>query len=87
MPKHERKTGKFWSWVRPLIWEKAQELYQMEQARTMGEDFKGITATRQELREGGYFYEAKLIVLRNLWLEKKGLPSVEEEAMHVCDSE
>jgi hypothetical protein len=45
----------------------------------MGEDFKGLTATRKELREGGYFYMAKLIVLRNLWREKKGLPSIEEE--------
>jgi hypothetical protein len=62
-----------------LIWEKAQELYQMEQAKTMGEDFKGLTATRKELREGGYFYQAKLIVLRNLWREKKGLPTIEEE--------
>jgi hypothetical protein len=62
-----------------MIWEKAQELYQMEQAKTMGDDFKGITAERKELREGGYFYQAKLIVLRNLWLEKKGLLSIEEE--------
>lgn len=76
MPKHQRKTGKFWPWVRLLIWEKAQELYQMEQAKSMGEDFKGITATRKELREGGYFHMAKLIVLRNLWREKKGLPSI-----------
>jgi len=66
-----------------MIWEKAQELYQMEQAKTMGEDSKGITAERRELREGGYFYQAKLIVLRNLWRQKKGLPSIEEEeAMH-----
>jgi len=56
-----------------MIWEKAQELYQMEQAKTMGDDFKAIMAERRELREGGYFYQAKLIVLRNLWLEKKGL--------------
>jgi len=29
MPK--RKTqGKFWPYIRPLIWEKVQELYQME---------------------------------------------------------
>jgi len=69
----QRQPGKFWPWVRPMIWEKAQELYQMEQAKTMGEDFKGTTATRKELREGGYFYTAKLIVLRNLWQEKKGL--------------
>ena len=77
MPK-QRQSGKFWPWVRPMIWEKAQELYQMEQAKTMGEDFKAITAERKELREGGYFYQAKLIVLRNLWREKKGLASVEE---------
>jgi len=66
-----------------MIWQKAQELYQMEQAKTMREDFKGITAEQKELREGGYFHTAKLIVLRNLWREKKGLPTVEEEeAMH-----
>ncbi|MEM1540786.1 MAG: hypothetical protein QXJ07_05330 [Candidatus Bathyarchaeia archaeon] len=62
-----------------MIWEKAQQLYQQEQALTMGEDFKGLTATRKELREGGYFYMAKLIVLRNLWRQKKGLPTIEEE--------
>jgi hypothetical protein len=71
-----------------LIWEKAQQLFQEDQARMMGSDFKGITATRQELREGGYFYQAKLIVLRHLWLEKKVLPSVEEkEAMRAFNSE
>ena len=80
MPKHQRKTrGKFWPRVRALTWEKAQELYQMEQAKNMGSDFKGTTATRKELR-GGYFHTAKLIVLRKLWREKKGLPSIEEEA-------
>ena len=82
MPK-QKQPGKFWPWVRPMIWQKAQELYQMEQAKGMGDDFKGIIATRQELREGGYFYQAKLIVLRNLWREKKGLLSIEEEeAIH-----
>ena len=45
----QRQPGKFWPWVRPLIWEKAQELYQMKQAKTMGEDSKGITAERREL--------------------------------------
>ncbi|MEM2107962.1 MAG: hypothetical protein QXL10_01580 [Candidatus Bathyarchaeia archaeon] len=66
-----------------MIWEKAQQLYQEEQARTMGGDFKGITAERSELREGGYFHMAKLIVLRNLYRQRKGLPTVEEEeAMH-----
>ena len=83
MPKPQRRPGNFWPYVRPLIWQKAQELYQMEQAKNMGDDFKGITATSRELRESGYFYEAKLIVLRNLWRELKGLPTVEEEeAMH-----
>ena len=79
----QRKQGKFWPYVRPLIWEKAQQLFQEEQAKTMGMDFKGIKATRRELREGGYFYQAKLIVLRNLWLQKKGLPTVEEEELIV----
>ena len=72
MPKHQRKTrGKFWPQVRALIWEKAQQLYQEDQARTMSTDFKGITATKKELREGGYFYTAKLIILRDLWLQEK----------------
>ena len=53
----------------------------MEQAKTMKDDFKGLTATRKELREGGYFHTAKLIVLRNLWLQKKGLPNTEEETI------
>jgi hypothetical protein len=81
MSKPQRKTGKFWPNVRPLIWEKAQELYQMEQAKTMKTDFKGLTATRKELTEGGYFQTAKLIILRELWLQKKGLPSIEEETI------
>jgi len=41
-----------------MIWHKAQEFYQVEQAKTMGDNFKGLTATRKELREGGYFYRA-----------------------------
>ena len=81
MQKPQRKRGKFWPKVREMIWEKAQQLYQMENAKTMGSDFKGTTATRKELREGGYFHTAKLIVLQNLWREKKGLPSIEEEAL------
>ena len=62
-----------------MIWEKAHELFQTESALTMGDDFTGVTPTRKELREGGYFYQAKLIVLRNLWRQKKGLPTVEEQ--------
>jgi hypothetical protein len=83
MPQPQRKTGKFWPQVRAMIWEKAQQLFQEEQAKTMGNDFKGITATRKELREGGYFYLAKLIVLRNLWRERKGFPILEEEEAQV----
>ena len=74
----ERLKGKFWPHVRPLIWQKAQELFQMESCRTMGEDFIAVTATRAELREGGYFYRAKLIVLRALWLQKKGKSDCDE---------
>jgi hypothetical protein len=74
-----KQLGKFWPWVRALIWEKAQELYQWEQAHGMKNDFTGITAEHSELRQSGYFYQAKLIVLRDLWLQKKGLPTSEEE--------
>ena len=82
--KTQNAHGKFWPRVRAMIWDKAQQLYQEEQAKIMGTDFKGITATHKELRENGYFHTAKLIVLRNLWLQKKGLPSVEEKEMHAC---
>ena len=73
------KKGKFWPQVRTQIYEKAQQLFQEQQARTMSHDFKGITATKKELREAGYFYTAKLIVLRNLWRQNKGTLTVEEE--------
>jgi hypothetical protein len=75
----ELKTrGEFWPQVRALIWEKAQQLYQEEQARTMGTDYKGITATHKELREAGYFHTAKLITLRNLWIQRKKLHKKKE---------
>ena len=51
----------------------------MENAKTMKNDFKGTTATRKELREGGYYQTAKLIILRELWLQKKELLLTEEE--------
>ena len=76
----QRKKGKFWPQVRAQIYEKAQQLFQEQQARTMRHDFKGITATKKELREAGYVYTAKLIVLRNLWRQNKGTLTVEEEA-------
>lgn len=78
-----KQKGTFWPQVRKQIWQKAQELFQEEETRTMGDDFKGITATRSELQEGGYFHEAKIIVLRDLYCIKKGLPTTEEEeGMH-----
>lgn len=73
----QRNQGKFWPRVRAMIWEKAEELFMAEQARTM--DFY-TRPEKCELLEGGYFHEAKLIVLRNLWREKKGLHTSEEEA-------
>ena len=82
MRKQRQLTGKFWPAVRALIWEKAQELYQFDEARGMQHDFVGIMAERRELREGGYFYQAKLIVLRDLWLQKKGFLTSEEEQVH-----
>jgi len=76
----QRRKGRFWPQVRAQIYEKAQQLFQEQQARTMSRDFKGITATKKELREAGYVYTAKLIVLRNLWRQNKGTSTVEEEA-------
>jgi len=42
----------------------------------MGADFKGITATHKELTESGHFHTAKLIVLRNLYLQNKNPPAL-----------
>lgn len=70
--------GKFWPKVRQRIWEKAQDVFQGHDARTMEDDFKGITAERTELREAGFYYEAKVLVLREVNREKKGLPPEEE---------
>ena len=72
-----RTKGKFWPAVRELIWEKAEELFMQDQMRTMDCD---IRPERHELREGGYFHEAKLIILQDLYRQKKGLPTSEEEA-------
>jgi hypothetical protein len=75
----QKTRGKFWPYIRPLIWQKAQELYQMENAKTMHTDFKGLTATKKELREDGYFHTAKIIILREIWLQKKGSPTIKKE--------
>jgi len=70
--------GKFWPKVRREIWVRAQSLFQCEQARTLKEDFTGITAEPSELKEGGYYYTAKVMVLRDINRDKKGLPPLEE---------
>jgi hypothetical protein len=75
-----KPKGKFWPEVRKRIWQKAQELFQGDELRTMKHDAKGITAEKCELREAGYFYEAKLIVLRQVNLEKKGHSEFDELA-------
>jgi hypothetical protein len=62
-----------------MIWEKAQQLFQEDNARIMGSDWTGITATRKELREGGFFHTAKLIVLRELYEEKKAIAPICKE--------
>jgi len=63
--------GKFWPPVRAMIWQKAEQMFQEEQARTMGEDWKAITPERRELRQAGYFYDAKILVLREIHQAKK----------------
>jgi hypothetical protein len=52
-----------WRKVRARIWVKAEEIFMQEQFRTMDCD---ITPEHCELREGGYFDRAKLIILREV---------------------
>lgn len=40
---------------------------------------QGVTPTKQELREAGYWYEAKILVLREIYREKHGCLTSEEE--------
>ena len=47
---------------------KAEELFMQEQMQAFGCDIK---PERCELREGGYFDRAKLIVLQEIYLEGK----------------
>ena len=59
-----RTTGKFWPMVRELIWQEAESLHAADFHR--GHEENLTPPTRGELREGGYFYAAKLIVLRDV---------------------
>ena len=52
-----------WSKIRARIWVKAEELFMLEQVRTMDCDIK---PERCELREGGYFDRAKTLILREV---------------------
>jgi hypothetical protein len=52
-----------WKKVRAQIWVKAEELFMQDQMHHFDCD---ITPERCELREGGYFDKAKLIVLREV---------------------
>ena len=61
----------FWRRVRELIWERAYELYWMDCAR--GGFTLPTTPEKRELREAGYFYIAKLDVLRRLPTEYPSL--------------
>jgi len=72
----DNQRGRFWPHVRAMIWEKAEELFMAEQAKTM--DFYN-RPEKCELREGGYFHQAKLIVLRDLFLQKKSLSQIIEK--------
>lgn len=72
-----RAKGKFWPEVREMIWLKAQQLFQEEDAKTMGDDFNGVPAEHSDLR--GYFRVAKLIVLHDLYLQKKGQAPIEDD--------
>jgi hypothetical protein len=44
------------------------------------EVLNGVTSTKTELWDDGFFYRAKFTVMRDLWLRKKCLPTTEEEA-------
>ena len=57
------KKGKFWPQIRAQIWQKAEDLFMQDQMHHWD---LPITPERCELREGGYYDKAKLIVLREL---------------------
>ena len=67
------RRGKFWPWVRELIWEKAEELHAADFYDSNDENI--TTPTRRELREGGYFYQAKCLVLREINMTRARLGS------------
>jgi hypothetical protein len=71
------RPGKFWPWVRELIWEKAYELHAKDFYDSHEENI--TQPTRQELREDGYFHQAKLLVLRQINRQNRGRRVDDEE--------
>ncbi len=58
MPK-QRQLGKFWPWVRPMIWEKARSFIRWSRLKLWATIFKGIT------RNGKSFVKADTSTWRN----------------------
>jgi hypothetical protein len=52
-----------WRKVRAQVWVKAEELFMIDQMQTWD---LPVTPERCELQEGGYFDQAKLIILREV---------------------
>lgn len=66
--------GKFWPDVRRRMRRKALDLFHRDNPHA-----HGVTPTKNELKESGYWYEAKIEVLREIYREKCGCLSSEEE--------
>ena len=47
----KKSQGKFWPQVRAMIWEKAKQLYQQDEARGTSNDFAGITLQKRNLEK------------------------------------
>lgn len=66
--------GRFWPEVRRRMRIKAQDLFHQDNPQA-----QGITPTKNELRESGYWFQAKIEVLREIYRENHSLLSSEEE--------
>lgn len=77
MLRNRRITGKFWPAVRARTWEKAEELF--AQDFYVSHDENITRPTRHELREGGCFYHAKCLVLREVNIRLRGARSQERQ--------
>jgi hypothetical protein len=67
--KSQRIPWPGWRYVRARIWEKAEELHAADFYKNHEENI--TRPERYELRESGYFYRAKLIVLKEVNRELK----------------